>query len=184
MMKIVNQFSKKVIKNLVKTSSLTLIIACAPLLMFAQSASEEPILDIVGYLFEGSEKLKDCSAILFKGNDEVQRIEVKNNGKFEFELDRNGYYTITMSKEGYQSKRIAISTFVDDSYADNELFSFDASLFKEDKLKGVDTFFMDFPFTLISYNKEDGKFEYDKVYSKNMKEEYKRLKEEAKLVDN
>lgn len=123
-------------------------------------------VSFTGYLVnEGDEKLKDVSVLLYQGNDLISTQ--KWSKKFEYDLDMEKYYTMELVKDGFITKRIAISTFEGDKGA--EPFMFVMELFE--KRDGVDESELDFPSAIIEYKKNKGVFSFNVPYSKNIKKE-------------
>lgn len=109
--------------------------------------------------------MKDITINLYQEND---LISTKNwNKKFDYELEIDKYYTLELVKEGFITKRIAISTFDGDKGA--EPFMFVMELLK--KRDGVDESELDFPSALIEYKKNKGNFNFNVDYSKSIKKE-------------
>lgn len=123
-------------------------------------------VNFTGYLQDEEGKyMKDITINLYQEND---LISTKNwNKKFDYELEIDKYYTLELVKEGFITKRIAISTFDGDKGA--EPFMFVMELLK--KRDGVDESELDFPSALIEYKKNKGNFNFNVDYSKSIKKE-------------
>lgn len=121
-----------------------------------------------GYLMGVNDaKLKDVTVNLYKGNEKISTK--KWSKKFNYDLDLETYYTLELVKEGFIPKRIAISTFQGDKGA--EPFSFVMELIaKKDALEGMDE---DYPSALIKYKKDEGTFNFDVKYDKDLKKKEK-----------
>mgnify|MGYP000448133083 CR=1 FL=1 len=128
-------------------------------------------VSFTGYLVDSEEeKLKDVEVNLYQGNEKVSTTLWSK--KFEYNLDLEKYYTLELIKEGFISKKIAISTIKGDK--DAEPFLFVMELIKKSKeIKGVDS---DYPSALIEFKKEIGGFNFDAEYAKNIKKEEKEAK--------
>lgn len=130
-----------------------------------------------GYLVdEENNKMKDVTVNLYQENEVIS--SKKWSKMFSYDLELEKYYTLEIIKEGFLPKRIAISTFEGDKGA--EPFMFVMELIKEKDGVAIDT---DFPSALIQYKKDEGSFNFDVEYSKNLKKEEKEaLKKKNKNV--
>lgn len=132
--------------------------------MFAQ-------VEFTGYLVDTEDqKLKDVEVNLFKGNEKLS--SKKWSKKFDYNLELETYYTLELVKEGFIAKRIAISTFQGDKGAEPFLFVMEL-VANTDGIEGVDE---DYPSALIKYKKDEGSFNFDVKYAKNLKKEEKEAK--------
>ncbi|MDB4533376.1 hypothetical protein N9242_00785 [Vicingaceae bacterium] len=132
-------------------------------------------VSFTGYFVDSDNgKLKDVEVNLFKGNEKISTK--KWSKSFEYDLGLEMYYTLELVKEGFISKRIAISTFEGDKGA--EPFLFVMELIKNDD--GIDGLDKDYPSALIKYKKDEGTFNFDVKYAKNIKKEEKEAKKKEK----
>lgn len=140
--------------------------------MFAQ-------VSFTGYLVDAAnKKLKNVTVNLYKGNDTVStKVWSK---KFDYNLELETYYTLELVKEGFISKRIAISTFQGDKGAEPFLFVMEL-VAKKDGIEGVDE---DYPSALIKYKKDEGTFNFDVKYAKDLKKAEKAAKKKKKAGGN
>jgi len=145
----------------------TIVFTAALFLSFAGCAQ----VSFTGYMVDSNDKkLKDVEVNLYKGNE---IISTKNWSKsFDYNLEIEKYYTLEMVKDGFISKRIAISTFEGDKGA--EPFVFVMQLIANEK--GVEGIDQDYPSALIEYEKEKKLFKFDERYAKNLKKEEKTAK--------
>lgn len=117
-----------------------------------------------GYLVnEDNQKVKDAQVNLYASNEKISTK--KWSKKFDYTLEMGNQYTIEIIKEGYFTKRISISTEGGDKNAPPFLFVMEL---KSQTNKGSDD---DFPSALIKYMKNEGAFNFDVKYAKNMKKE-------------
>jgi hypothetical protein len=86
-------------------------------------------------------------------------------------MERNRYYSIEISKEGYYSKLVRISTMMPKDqkvYNDGFVYEYDLQI----ELIRVDpeshSFYLDFPIALISYDKKSDRFNYSQHYSEGI----------------
>ncbi|MBL4669229.1 MAG: hypothetical protein JKY30_08205 [Flavobacteriales bacterium] len=124
-----------------------------------------------GYLIDANDKkLKDVEVNLFKGNEKISTK--KWSKSFDYDLELEAYYTLELVKKGFISKRIAISTFEGSKGAEPFLFVMEL-IAEKDGIKGMDE---DYPSALIKYKKDEGSFNFDVKYAKNLKKEQKAAK--------
>ena len=151
----------------------TLILLAINLLLSFTAFTQ---VTFTGYLVDADEKkIKNVEVNLYQGNE---KLSTKNwDKKFDYNLELEKYYTIELVKEGFISKRIAISTFEGDKGV--EPFMFVMELVATEKgIKGMDE---DYPSALIKYKKDEGSFNFDIQYAKNIKREEKAAKKKKKL---
>ena len=132
-------------------------------------------VSFTGYLVDADEKkLKDVEVNLYKGNEKMSTK--KWSKKFDYNLELETYYTLELVKVGFILKRIAISTFEGDKGAEPFLFVMEL-IAEKDGIKGMDE---DYPSALIEYKKDEGSFNFDVNYSKNLKKEEKLARKKAR----
>ncbi len=125
-------------------------------------------VNFTGYLVDKeNKKMKDVVINLYKGNEQISSIKWSN--KFDYDLALETYYTIELVKEGFVPKKIAVSTFQGDKGAEPFLFVMEL-VAEKDAVKDVDS---DFPSALIEYKKDEGSFDFDEDYAKNLKKAQK-----------
>ena len=135
------------------------------LLIFSLSFSQ---VSFTGYLTDKSEnKLKDVTVNLYEGNTKLKTE--KCSKKFEYSLALEKYYTVEIIKDGFISKKIAISTINGDKSAEPFLFVVEMAE-DGDVNENFDT---EYPSALIHYKKDAGVFNFDVAYAKNVKKELK-----------
>lgn len=143
------------------------------LLLFAVNVFSQ--VSFTGYLVDANDKkLKDVEVNLYKGNEKISTK--KWSKSFDYDLELETYYTLELVKEGFISKRIAISTFEGSKGSEPFLFVMEL-VAKKDAIEGVDE---DYPSALIKYKKDEGVFNFDVKYAKNLKKEQKEAKNKTK----
>ena len=141
--------------------------------LFAQKSS---VLEIKGHIFHGEERIEKALVKLYQNNKVVQMMYTKKNGKFSFILFSGIQYMVEVSNPGFVPERIQISTKEPTEYSGKYLYEFKVDLMSLKKFKGIDISSLDFPTAIIKYYKKEGEYLHDKVYSKSVKEELKKLK--------
>jgi len=141
-------------------------------IIFLLAVSAVGQVTFTGYLVDADDKkMKDVEIIFFKGNEKISTK--KWSKKFEYNLALEEYYTLELVKVGFLSKRIAISTFEGRKNTD---FMFVMELIEKKEGEEED----DFPSALIEYRKNEGSFNFDIKYAKDIK----KRKKEAKKKKN
>lgn len=141
----------------------TLLTLLFALMMFTGYAQ----VNFTGYLMDEEEqKIKNVTINLYSGNEVISSSNWSK--KFEYDLELNKYYTLELVKNGYATKRIAISTFEGDKGAEPFLFVMELTKMKDGE--EID----DFPSALIKYEKDEGNFDFDVKYAKNLKKNKKK----------
>lgn len=131
-------------------------------------------LQIIGITIEKNIPIDGVVVKLYKENEELHWEEITSvvyhEHSFSFNLIRNTYYTVEVSKKGYVTRSIGISTALPDNVIIGDVkftFEFELELFKEKQ--NVDDYYLDFPVALIKYNETNQVFEYDTKYTKHIK---------------
>jgi hypothetical protein len=112
----------------------------------------------------------DLNGVIIKvylGNEAVSVINSDIIAMKKISLCRNKHYTIEISKKGYYSKLVSISTVLpkDIEFDDEFVYEYDLQLELVKQKKGADTYYMDFPAALISYDFASDKFDYSRKYT-------------------
>jgi hypothetical protein len=141
-------------------------------------------LEVIGIaLDENDLPINGVEVKLFKENEELEWTEITNvlyhEHSFLFNLDANEYYTIEISKPGYVSRSVGISTKLPStvSFAPIFHYEFEVSLFKEQKIN--DDFYLDFPVALISYDPKRDVFDNSILYTNHIKT---KIRETANII--
>jgi hypothetical protein len=151
------------------------------------STEYKECLEIVGITIgENNEAINGVHVKLYKENDELEWTEITNvsyhDHNFSFRLNANENYTIEVSKPGFISRSVGISTMLPNTVSLNPIYryEFEVELFKEKK--GVDDYYnMDFPVALISYDKKNDVFN-NNAYTKHIKTKIKEALEQAQAI--
>ena len=114
-------------------------------------------LQIIGIAIEKDIPIDGVVVKLYKENEELHWEEITSvvyhEHSFSFNLNRNTYYTVEVSKNGYVTRSVGISTSLPDNVIIGGVkftFEFELELFKEKK--NVDDYYLNFPVALIKYN--------------------------------
>ncbi len=143
-------------------------------------------LEVYGIALDSAEQpINGVSVKLYKENDELEWTEVTSvdyhDHMFGFKLDVNEHYTIEVSKDGYVTRSVAISTILPSTVSLKQLFhyEFEVQLFKENK--AMDDYYLDFPVALVSYDAKNDVFDNSTNYTKHIKT---KIKEATTVANN
>lgn len=154
--------------GLKKKLLLAAILALSAVFAFAQNTS--PVLKIkVRTSVEGRSE-KGVTVRLYRGNNEEVRIDSTNKRNVSFVLERNQQYTIELSKPGYFTRRLSISTQMPISSEEKPMLRYRISIDLPPSVDLGDDFYMDFPVALISYHPKKDRFEQSRAYAVHIKE--------------
>lgn len=150
------------------------------LLLFSTISYGQWSLDVVGTVKkEETNKRFDGVTITIKKNGAVWKtITSEATGKFQAALEPDGIYLIEFSKPGHVTKRIEFSTKnvpPDDAKFGFE-FPMEMNLFE--KMDGLDVTILNKPIAKVAFNPATGYMDYDPEYTKSIKTELDRLKQE------
>jgi hypothetical protein len=113
-------------------------------------------LKIKGLAICEGKPLDGVNAKLYKENDEMEMVEVTSvshhSHDFFFNLVKNSYYTIEISKPGYISRMISISTKLPPGVKVDPIFEYEIELEMHKERQVADDYYLDFPIALIDYD--------------------------------
>lgn len=150
------------------------------LLLFSTVSYGQWSLDVVGTVKkEETNKRFDGVTITIKKNGAVWKtITTDATGKFEASLEPEGIYLIEFTKPGHITKKIEFSTKnipPDDAKFGFE-FPMEMNLFE--KMDGLDVSILNKPIAKVAFDPATGYMDYDPEYTKSIKTELDRLKQE------
>jgi len=126
-------------------------------------------------------RLTGVSVVLLQDGALVNKVKTGKNGRFDLLLNFDHEYIIEANKPGYVSKRMHVNTKnvpEDEQLWGYEYGGFAIDLFKQ--IEGVDFSVLDQPVAKIYYDPNIQNFDYDKVYTKQIKRELDALIEDYK----
>lgn len=107
---------------------------------------------------------------LYRLNDVIETVEAKKPATM-FNLKKNQTYVIEISKQGYITRKVSISTHLNDEIDLRPIFRYDMEVMLEKEVAGVTPDYFDVPIAVISYHKVLDRFIYDKNYTAHIKYE-------------
>jgi hypothetical protein len=163
--------------SILKTSLFSLVLMFAVSVASAKGGKLKydslSCLLIEGRVLDLEEKPGDCVVELIDANNEVVDSLILRDGKskFGFVLQKNTYYAIRISKEGYISKLVSINTEILTEQEGIHRFNFQTRLMNNVLSKRLNQDVIDFPVAIIHFDYENNCFDYDKEYTTKIKKE-------------
>lgn len=124
---------------------------------------------------------------LYQDGNLINKVTAGRNGRFDLILDFGHEYVIEVGKTGFVSKRLYFNTHnvpEDEQAWGYEFGGFIVDLFRE--IDGVDFSVLDDPIGKVYYEARIQNFEYDRQYTKQLKEQIQQLEDayKAKVRQN
>jgi hypothetical protein len=150
----------KTLRSIKLTVIVLLMCACFNFKSQAQTETNGAIdsicLKIQGLAMSKGQPIDGVNAKLYRENEEMEMVEITSvshhSHDFFFNLDKNSYYTIEVSKPGYITRMISISTKLPPGVKTEPVFEYQIELEMHKEKIGVDDYYLDFPIALIDYD--------------------------------
>lgn len=126
-------------------------------------------LEISGMVTKGGKPQGDVVIKLWHENEEEATINIKKQNKFKFVLKKGSVYTIQVTKAGFITRLVSISTQLPPGTVIETLYRFYFELELVEEKNDLDTYFIDFPSAYISYDSTIDGFQNDSKYSSYIK---------------
>ena len=130
-------------------------------------------LEITGIVEHEGTLIDGVKIKLYKENEEMEMTEITStpyhDHTFKFKLLKNSYYAIEVSKEGYITRMISISTQLPPNVKVKHFFKYEFHLEMFKVQEGVDDYYLDFPVALIDYDPNKDLFMSHEKYTKFIK---------------
>lgn len=153
-------------------------LLASALVLLAGTAFAQWDFKVTGKVEKNSKKLDGAIVTLYQGSSMVKQVTTPANGKFDFVLNPNSDYTITVTKAGHITKRFSFNTRnVPEERGKAGFAGFDMTVSIFDALKGVDYSILNQPLAKINYDPSEEDFNYDKAYTQSMQDALRRLQE-------
>lgn len=167
------------------TNKRIVLLVTSFLLLFVISSKTilaQSVLDASGYILLDEKKVESAMIKLYQNNLIVDKQSTKKNGKFRFILFSNNEYMIEINKPGCVPERVYISTENSGNLADKYYFEFAVDLMKLKEFEGVDVSNLDFPTAIIKYDSKADEYVHDKLYSKSVRADLRKMKEQKSAL--
>jgi hypothetical protein len=163
-------------KKLLQQKLATLLFfACIGLITKAQNSYNDSLicLEVNGIALSNKIALDGVNVRLFMENEEMELMEVTSvehhDHSFSFKLQRDSYYTIEISKPGYFTRTVSISTKLPKEVNHKPIFVFEFEVDMPKQTTVVDDYYLDFPIALIDYDAKKGVFVSHGKYTTHIK---------------
>ncbi len=136
-----------------------------------------------GSVSDDRSNLSGVTLQVSKSGKVMNNILTDAGGRYAFELPLGGDYVITVSKEGYISKKFTVSTLgVPAEMAGMRFPSVEASLTLFKRMEGIDYSLLNQPVNKFYFDVEREDFVYDENHLKQMKKGIEQIKEQEKAL--
>jgi len=136
-----------------------------------------------GSVSDDRSNLSGVTLQVSKSGKVMNNIITDAGGRYSFELPLGGEYLITVSKEGYISKKFTVSTLgVPAEMASLRFPSVEASLTLFKRMEGIDYSLLNQPVNKFYFDVEREDFVYDENHLKQMKKGIEQIKEQEKAL--
>lgn len=147
--------------------SLTTAIALPTLaqtkLVDRRDQAEGWYLPVHGKVTASGGDTKNLKITVYRDNTQIGEITTRK-GRFMLELDINHTYSITVEKEGYQSKMVSLDTALPDQEVTYPAYDCFLNLEPASKFAHSDPFYLDFPSAVVRWVPERGAFHHSSHY--------------------
>jgi hypothetical protein len=126
-------------------------------------------LEISGVVTKDGKPQTEVTVKLWLENEPLATIDLKKAFKFKFVLKKDANYSIIISKPGFITRIVSVSTKLPKDASTESLFRFYFELELVSEKENHDPFYEDFPTAHITYNTKLDAFENDDKYSQNIK---------------
>lgn len=117
--------------------------------------------------------LESVLITMYSGDIPYSEIWTNKKGKCSFKLPLDNNFKIQISKKGFVTKHISVSTKIPNDKRGVFSFSFDIDLFKE--VKGLDVSILKKPIAKVEYNFTLDAFAYDVGYTSRINTDLKKM---------
>ncbi len=145
--------------------------------LFSTLSAQEPdyeTLKIVGRVMIDGKALANQSVIVFENNKQIDTLISRKNGKFEYVLELNKYYTLVFPDETSRYSALVVDTKIPEDYFYLPIYKCIIRMDEEfeDDLAEKSRY-EDFPIGIVKYDNENLRFELDYHYFRSRIKEVK-----------
>lgn len=143
--------------------------------LFCQNSYNDSLicLEIRGIAMCNKIPLDGVNVKLFMENEEMEMTEITSvehhEHLFRFKLQKDSYYTIEISKPGYFTRMVSISTKLPKEVSLKPIFTFEFEVEMTVQQPVKDDYYLDFPIALIDYDAKRGAFVSHGKYTSHIK---------------
>lgn len=133
-------------------------------LVASREQAEGWYLPVHGEVTTDGKKATEVNIKVFKENDELGTFPINKHGAFDLELDLDFVYTLSIEKDGYQTKLIHLDANLPKGLVKYPAYECFVNLEPTDKTASADPFYLDFPSAVVRYNEELGGYYHSEAY--------------------
>lgn len=137
---------------------------------FAKSPDTTSCLQLSGKILKiKTTTSNEYTVSLISGNTVIETKTIKGNNSFKFNLKKNGWYTVRISKEGYVSRTVSIDTKLSEGHDGFYKFQFETELIDEQEALTLNKDALNMPIAYISYDPKKHWFTHNATYTNMVK---------------
>lgn len=144
-------------------------------------------LEINGIALSNKLPLDGVNVRLFMENEEMELTEITSiehhDHTFTLKLQKDSYYTIEVSKPGYITRIISVSTKLPKDVKIKPIFVFQFEVEMPKEKTVTDDYYLDFPIALIDYDVNKGVFVSHGKYTAHIKSKLNQSFKESKNAE-
>ena len=130
-------------------------------------------LEVNGIALSNKIPLDGVNVKLYMENEEMELIEITSvehhDHSFTLKLQKDSYYTIEISKPGYLTRLVSISTKLPKDVKIKPIFIFEFEVDMPKEQTVADDYYLDFPIALIDFDAKKGVFVSHGKYTAHIK---------------
>jgi len=157
----------------------SIIIFCF-LWSLSPAQTQSGYVEIKGKVTEKGKALPATVVDVFDGGQKIKSATTESSGKFVMTLNFDKTYLLVFSKQGFVTKRVSFDTHVNEKQYVWP-YPFTMELFK--MVEGLNVSALEEPVTKISYNDEEGDFDFDLAYTNKMKAKILQIQTQIKDLE-
>ena len=150
-----------------------IFLSCLGSVCYSQDPDYET-LKIIGRVIENDKALENQAIIVFENNKQIDTLYSKRNGKFEYILTLNKYYTLVFPEKNASYSSLVIDTKIPEDFFYLPIYKCIIRMdqdFEDDLVEK--SRYEDFPIGIVKYDNENLRFELDYHYFRSRIKEVK-----------
>lgn len=154
--------------TVIKLAGILLVLVLTKSSLMAQINQKKEIIKVNGLVhLRELEENSNCIVYLFNENRIIDSLNIETGVEFEFKLNKNSWYSIKITKEGFYPVLISLNTEVPSgARMKKNKFWFETDMIKISSIDVVDKDVIDFPVGIVSFDKEKKCFDAHDKYTK------------------
>ncbi len=142
--------------------------------MFSQSPPNYENLKIIGRIMDKGKTVENQAVIVFENNKRIDTLLSKSNGKFEYTVKLNSYYTLVLPGQNQNIISLVFDTSIPEGFYYIPIYKCIIQMDEDidDELTEKHRY-EDFPLGIVKYDSENLRFELDYHYFRSRIKEIK-----------